>query len=99
MLGRNDRRICSCRVYDCCQFQVTDPRTQQISSGRWISYSAWRRHVKEEETRVKLERSRDDDIPLEANLLAATLSEPRVEDCVLSSHSVGIQHTSNGVSG
>ncbi|KAI6108669.1 hypothetical protein EV401DRAFT_1891792 [Pisolithus croceorrhizus] len=78
---------------------VTDPRTQQISSGRWISYSAWRRHVKEEETRVKLERSRDDDIPLEANLLAATLSEPRVEDCVLSSHSVGIQHTSNGVSG
>ncbi|KAI6108256.1 hypothetical protein F5141DRAFT_1064456 [Pisolithus sp. B1] len=78
---------------------VTDPRTQQISSGRWISYSAWRRHVKEEETRVKLERSRDDDIPLEANLLAATLSEPRVEDCVLSSRSVGIQHTSNGVSG
>ncbi|KAI6118209.1 hypothetical protein F5141DRAFT_1061845 [Pisolithus sp. B1] len=79
--------------------KVTDPRTQQISSGRWISYSAWRRHVKEEETRVKLERSRDDDIPLEANLLAATLSEPHVKDCVLSLRSVGIQHTSNGVSG
>ncbi|KAI5994182.1 WD40-repeat-containing domain protein [Pisolithus albus] len=71
----------------------------QIRSGRWISYLAWRRHAKEEETRVKLERSRDDDILLEANLLAATLSEPHVEDCVLSSRSVGIQHTSNRVSG
>ncbi|KAI5988886.1 hypothetical protein EDC04DRAFT_2912411 [Pisolithus marmoratus] len=69
-----------------------------ISLGRWISYSTWRQHLKEEETWVKLQRSREDDVPLEANLLTATLSEQHAEDSVLSSRSVQIQHASNNPS-
>ncbi|KAI6114577.1 hypothetical protein EDD16DRAFT_1521001 [Pisolithus croceorrhizus] len=99
MPSQNDKRICDCRVYGCSQFRVTDPRTQQVSSGRWISYSTWRRHVKEEEMRIKLQQSGDNAIQFEANFLTATLSEPHAEDSVLSSRSMQIQHSSNRLPG
>ena len=100
MPGRNDgKRICSCHANFCFQYQVTDPYTQQIRSGRWISYSTWRRHVKEEETWLKLQQNQDDAIQFETDLLAATLSQRHAEDSVVSSRSVQYQHNTNRVSG
>ncbi|KAI5986470.1 hypothetical protein EDD15DRAFT_2200071 [Pisolithus albus] len=78
---------------------VTDPHTQQVSSGRWIGYSTWRRHAKEEKTRIKLQQSGDGAIPFEANFLAETLSEPHAEDSVISSRSMQIQHSLNRLPG
>jgi len=61
MPGRNNgKRICSCNANFCFQYQVTDPYTQQIHSGQWISYSTWRWHAKEEETWLKLQQDQDD---------------------------------------
>jgi len=93
MSGQRNKRICSCHAHSCFRFQVTDPHTQQIRSGRWISYSAWRRHAAEEETWLKLQQDGDDDIQLDTDLLAATLSEPHAEDSVLSPRSVQDQCT------
>jgi len=100
MPGRNDgKRICSCHANSCFQYQVTDPHTQQISSGRWISYSTWCRHAKEEETWLKLQQIQDDSIQFETGLLAETLSQRHAEDSVVSSCSVQYQHNTNRAPG